>query len=329
VSLAAGASQQFGVTASWSTGATTVPPVTWSASGGTVSSTGAYVAPSAAGTYQVIVAHTNGTVRDTAVVTVAGATTSSSTGAQVLFSDDFESGDFTKVQNGTRWSSTPWVDVTTSIGHAQSRHSARLRQGESTNWGEMRFEPLPNVPEVFIEFLLYQPSGTESPFVGPKVRATRDGYNDKFFRLWGGADATQSPISYGASTWGINGVGNLGTEFRRNDGTKMWGMGEGGTGFDGASNRFPLIGASAYLGKWTRIRIHAKVASAANNDGIIKIWLDDSQVYNRTNLPSYSITGVSNFFSGGYLLGWSNTGFQAGQYMYIDDVVVSTGGFTK
>jgi hypothetical protein len=72
VSLNAGASQQFGVTASWSTGATTVPPVTWSASGGTVSSTGAYVAPSAAGTYHVIVAHTNGTVRDTAVVTVGG-----------------------------------------------------------------------------------------------------------------------------------------------------------------------------------------------------------------------------------------------------------------
>jgi len=60
------------VTANWSTGATTVPPVTWSASGGTVSSTGAYVAPSAAGTYQVIVAHTNGTVRDTATVTVTG-----------------------------------------------------------------------------------------------------------------------------------------------------------------------------------------------------------------------------------------------------------------
>jgi uncharacterized protein YjdB len=75
VSLAAGASQQFAVTASWNTGATTVPPVTWSASGGTVSSTGAYVAPSAAGTYRVIVAHSGGSVRDTAVVTVNATTT--------------------------------------------------------------------------------------------------------------------------------------------------------------------------------------------------------------------------------------------------------------
>ncbi|HEY0930070.1 MAG TPA: Ig-like domain-containing protein [Gemmatimonas sp.] len=70
VSLTAGASQQFATTANWSTGATDLPPVTYSATGGSVSSTGAYVAPTTAGTYRVIVAHTGGTVRDTATVTV-------------------------------------------------------------------------------------------------------------------------------------------------------------------------------------------------------------------------------------------------------------------
>jgi len=79
VSLAAGATQQFTVSANWSTGATNVPPVTWSATGGSVSSSGSYVAPGTAGTYRVIVAHSGGSVRDTAVVTVNSTTTTTAT----------------------------------------------------------------------------------------------------------------------------------------------------------------------------------------------------------------------------------------------------------
>jgi len=70
VSLNAGATQQFGATANWSTGATTLPPITWSATGGSISTNGLYTAPTSAGTYRVIVAHSGGTLRDTATVTV-------------------------------------------------------------------------------------------------------------------------------------------------------------------------------------------------------------------------------------------------------------------
>ena len=69
VSLNAGATQQFGATANWSTGATTLPPITWSATGGSISTSGLYTAPTTAGTYRVIVAHSGGTLRDTATVT--------------------------------------------------------------------------------------------------------------------------------------------------------------------------------------------------------------------------------------------------------------------
>jgi hypothetical protein len=71
VTLQAGATQQFAAAATWSTGATTLPPVTWSAiGGGNVSASGLYTAPTAAGTYRVVVAHSGGTRRDTAIVTV-------------------------------------------------------------------------------------------------------------------------------------------------------------------------------------------------------------------------------------------------------------------
>ena len=75
--LEPGAALSFNYTANWSTGATERPPVTWSvdpAGSGSISQAGAYVAPTVPGSFRVIVAHTGGTVRDTAFITVNGAT---------------------------------------------------------------------------------------------------------------------------------------------------------------------------------------------------------------------------------------------------------------
>jgi hypothetical protein len=283
------------------------------------------VAPSTAGTYRVIVAHTNGTVRDTAVVTVSsGTTTTSSTSVNVLFRDGFESGGFSTTQGGVRWTSMSWVDVSTAIAGSGSR-SARLRQGESTNWGEMRFGGLPQLPEVFIEYKLYQPSGAEQTFVGPRVRVMVDNQNDKFFRLWSGA-YDPGDIKFGASTWGTAGVGYLGTEFRRNSAGAFWAMGQGGAEYK-QEPKYPVIGETSLLGRWVTVRIRAKVASAANNDGVIQIWIDGKLASDKRNLPAYPPSGLGNYFESGYLMGWANSGYQAGQVMYIDDVVISTGGF--
>jgi hypothetical protein len=72
VSLAAGATSQFSVAGVWSDGTSTAPAVTWSATGGTVSSSGFYTAGSVSGTYRVIARASNG-VADTSAVTVASA----------------------------------------------------------------------------------------------------------------------------------------------------------------------------------------------------------------------------------------------------------------
>lgn len=72
VTLLTGASQQFGASALWSDGSAVTPAITWSRIGtsGSVTNTGWYTAPLAAGTYRVVVAHTGGTLRDTATVVV-------------------------------------------------------------------------------------------------------------------------------------------------------------------------------------------------------------------------------------------------------------------
>ena len=72
-----GASQPFVVTATWSDGATTVPPLTFTATGGTVTPAGVYTAGTTAGTFQLIAKHQGGTKADTSVITIpAGVTLS-------------------------------------------------------------------------------------------------------------------------------------------------------------------------------------------------------------------------------------------------------------
>src|ERR1041385_4533745 len=72
-SLSTGGSQQLTATALWSDGSTTLPTLTWDASGGTISSSGLYTAGSVAGNYWATVSA--GGLSDAAVMTVTTATT--------------------------------------------------------------------------------------------------------------------------------------------------------------------------------------------------------------------------------------------------------------
>ena len=69
-SLQTGGSRQFVAGGTWSDGTSAAPPVVWSATGGTISSAGLYIAGSSAGSFRVIAQQLNGTRADTAEVTV-------------------------------------------------------------------------------------------------------------------------------------------------------------------------------------------------------------------------------------------------------------------
>jgi hypothetical protein len=70
--VAAGGSQLFSVSGTWSNGATTPPAVNYAATGGTISPAGLYIAGGLNGTFQVIATHKFGTRADTSVVTISG-----------------------------------------------------------------------------------------------------------------------------------------------------------------------------------------------------------------------------------------------------------------
>lgn len=71
VTVAAGATQQYTVSGVWTNGGSGAPAVTWSATGGSISSTGLFTAGSSAGTYRVIARQNGGTIADTVNLTVA------------------------------------------------------------------------------------------------------------------------------------------------------------------------------------------------------------------------------------------------------------------
>lgn len=220
------------------------------------------------------------------------------------------------------WIGNTYVDVSSAIARSGSR-AARFNQGASKEMSELRFGGVPNISEAYIQYYLYMPSGNESSNVGPKVRVL-GGANDKFFRLWGGDYNAAPGNKVGASLWGNGTNGDLGLEYEYTpNGGAQWGMGQGPDGlmapFVNDNNR----------GRWLQIRIRAKTASAANNDGILQIWVDGTLLLSTTKMANYPGASGAKTFTEGYILGWANNGFAAGQVMYVDDFTISTGGFPQ
>jgi hypothetical protein len=73
VTVPIGASQQFVVAASWSDGTTALPPLTFTATGGTVTPAGLYTAGATPGVYSIIVRNQAGTRADTSAITIPAA----------------------------------------------------------------------------------------------------------------------------------------------------------------------------------------------------------------------------------------------------------------
>jgi hypothetical protein len=65
-----GGTRQFNVTGQWSDGSTSAPAVTYTATGGSITSAGLYTAGGATGSFQVIATQQSGALADTASVTV-------------------------------------------------------------------------------------------------------------------------------------------------------------------------------------------------------------------------------------------------------------------
>jgi uncharacterized protein YjdB len=299
--------------------------VTWATSNpavATVSSTG--LVTGVAGGAATITATSEGK-SGTATVTVTAPA-----GASLAFQDGFESGTMAAVSAGYRWN---------GAGNTVSRDIARsgayslkfLYTGASRcddGWSEQRFVLGEDLKEVWIEYYLYLPNGQDG--LGAKfyhretTKKNADGTcsntvdvsnNNKFLRLWDvdyNNFDVKAGFEYRRSTGGVDGdsylYGMYGSDTRP---IGDWGV-QGGTWNSAITD--------ATRGRWVQIRVRARLAdskTAAN--GVLQLWADGVLRVDMRNLDMAAEAGANNFFRNGYLMGWSNSGFNQNTAVYVDD----------
>lgn len=112
----AGGTQQFSASGRLSDGSTTSVAVTYSATGGTISSAGLYTAGNSSGTYRVIAAAAGANLADTSTVTITSASSTHS------YTTNFPNTE-NPIAEGGRWingktTGIDWSDVSTTPGKA-------------------------------------------------------------------------------------------------------------------------------------------------------------------------------------------------------------------
>jgi hypothetical protein len=283
VSVAGGATVQFSTTAMWSTGETTLPPISYSAiNGGSVNSaTGLFVAPSTSGTYRVVVSNTGGSVRDTATVSVTGTSTDPSTpaptnftrnlpqnlGLQQLFDTRF--GNMLNNQLnadgiGYVWDGRNATDATAPFGpnvfetvyagnsYGNGTGGAKIFDQGGRNWRRIYYSLMMFIPNNYVVH------SNEEKFWYPLVRTgtTMTGFMMSF---WPGENEI---------VWKIY----------SEPGTSDWIM----------------TGARVQKGRWTNVEVFMELNTPGNKNGVLKVWVDGQVSVDRTNILYYhgAVQGV-------------------------------------
>jgi hypothetical protein len=253
------------------------------------------------------------------------------------FTDDFSSGNLSKVQNGISWASSTNAAVYTGFGRSGNNCLRMTFIGGASgtdSFAEQRFDlgSTNNYTNVTLEWWAFYPNGTEG--LGPKFvhRGDSPG-NNKFFRLIKGNRSdgndgfSSSGHGHGASTnQSSNVAGDERAYVEWSDGD---GMDSNGSHYNvPAARGVENFITDAHRGRWIPIKIVNRAATVANNDGVIQIWRDGVLVMNATTLDSYPLHHANSGeawkgFDFGYIMGWANSGHLQTTYLYIDDVSIT------
>jgi hypothetical protein len=320
--LQVGGTTQLSATVLDNTGAVmTGQTITWSTSNAGVAavSNAGLVTALTAGAAQIAAAV--GTVNTqldfniTARVAVPGA---------LVFEDLFETGTYLVGSSGARWVGGGSGNVNVCGGGAGGSsfalcltHRAKLPGLMSS--AEQRFRLINGSPELWIEYDFLVPANfyhrlnpTNSP-------------NNKFLALWeenytGEADdgVTPTPLlifEFRPMNDSPSRAGELGSSYVYLHGNDRTGKLHGGYG-----PKWLSAFGSWNRGQWLQIRVHARLSTSdTTNDGFVKLYADGKLVIDAVNLPLHSSSNA-RYLRNGYLLGWSNSGYDADTEFKVDNI---------
>lgn len=342
VTLAPGGSQQFAAVGRYQSGASVGLQIDWRATGGTVTSTGRYTAPSQAGTYRVIAQRRGDVLADTAMVTVGSGGGGTGTGlvgecqrarAEWIWCDDFEqdrlsryfevqqlsSGRFTRqsgVGNGGSYGMRSIFNTTpqTSAG------SLMLAFGRTP---QAYFRPVDagtrNYREVYFRVYVKHPSNWQGGGGEKLMRATSfvsgsSWAQSMIAHVWSGGDAPNDQYLYIDPASGTDAAGTVRTRTYNDFANLRW--------LGNARGATPLF-AQTQRGTWQCVEAHARLNDPGQSNGLFELWVNGRLDATRSGLNwvgSYTAYGINAVFVENY---W-NKGSPVVQERYFDNFVVST-----
>lgn len=247
--------------------------------------------------------------------------------AVAAFSDGFESGDYSQVENGWEWSGGVNDAVTSERSHSGS-YSMRLsfpakadgedavaqkdlmavgRSNTGPGDGGSVCQDCSRVHEFWIEYWLYVPSNYHH-------RTQSSSANNKFFQFWNFSRSDYTDRVRGVPTLWPNGDGTseltIPTEESDNTFTPHFTLSE------------QFLGTDSDLGQWVRIRWHVRPESSVGaGDEIIELWKGETLVYSGPQERGEFVSESGyNWFNAFRFWGWANSGWDEATDLYIDDV---------
>ena len=256
--------------------------------------------------------------RATALMTVI-ATSSAAFGATGdIFADSFESGARATSTDGFVWSRTgDSVFVSDQVARTGTHSLCFLYKGKPSGMdstAEQRFKLGSENTELWLQFFVRFPANYRHRSDSPS--------NNKFLMLWS-RDYKDPGITAGMHLW-ADGNGNSNLSYTVGLLSPHFPSIE-----DGGHPR--MVSVDTDLEKWIEVTYHWKRQSAETaSDGVVEIWrrVGDGpreKIISATDLNrNWSSDGGSNpgynFIDQGYLMGWSNSGFDQDTTICIDDV---------
>lgn len=349
--LQVGSTAQFSVSATWSDGGSTVPSVTWEATGGTITSGGLYTAGAVAGTFRVVARHDASGLADTAAVVLSTAPPAITVHVQEGFEDN---------NAGARgwYDNTAWT-TTTAEAHTGSRSLAwSWAAGQILpSFGQASRHAIPNSSQVYVSYWVkyssnwvgsgvdYHPhefyllTNTAGQFTGPSFTrlttyieqvyqaggfpqvGTTDGQNIDQARV--GQNLTA--VTEDRATAGCNG---------NTDGIPTDCYSSGGTYNNGkflrpAQPAFTATAGPGYKNEWHHVevlmRMNTIVGGVGQTDGLLRYWFDGNLLIDRQNFlfrtGARATMEWNQFLMGPYI----GVGSPVAQTAWIDDLVIASG----
>ena len=225
-------------------------------------------------------------------------------GQNIIFADGFNTGDLSHAEGDARWTSTKEITIVENSGNfvADFRYEGSSDLSADA-FAELRFDLGEVYPELWLQYDLYIPAHYHH-------RDAESSDNNKMLRLWHTEYSDEEKVGF--SAWqNTNGFSTATADWRK--------IGEG-IGSKGA--RVDDFITADDLGKWMSLKVYVKAATA-NAPGTFKLWKNGELVMDNEDILENYATDEEHGYRKGYLLGWSNSGFNEETHLLIDNVVFS------